>query len=110
MNKQNLLKNTTDYYDELIRSLRDPLEAAAYLQASYDEYQEDGNSEAFLLALRNIAKAQGGITKLSEKTKLNRQNLHRILSKNGNPTLNTFGIIIKELGFSLVIIPSAQLC
>ena len=67
MNKQKLLKNTTSYYDELISSLHDPIEAAAYLQSSYDEYQEDGCSEAFLLALRNVAKAQDGIEKLSEK-------------------------------------------
>ncbi len=30
---------------------------------------------------------QGGIGKLSEKTDLNRQNLYRILSDKGNPTL-----------------------
>ncbi len=106
MSKQKLLKNTTSYYDELIQSLRDPEEAAAYLQVAFDEYQEDDNMEAFLLALRNVAQAKGGISKLATKTDLNRQSLYRTLSKSGNPKLHTLGVIIKELGFSFSITPN----
>ncbi|MBS0286127.1 MAG: putative addiction module antidote protein [Proteobacteria bacterium] len=101
------MKNTVSYEDNLIDSLKDPEEAAIYLQVAFDEYQEDGHMEAFLLALSNVAKAQGGIAKLAEKTNLNRQNLYRILSKTGNPTLDTLGAIIKQLGFVLTIRPIA---
>lgn len=106
MNKQKLLKNTTSYNEKLIQSLRDPEEAAAYLQAAFDEYQEDENMEAFLLALRNVAQARGGISELAKKTDLNRQSLYRTLSKSGNPKLYTLGAIIKELGFSFTITPN----
>ena len=63
----------------------------------------EGRSEALLIALRNITDAQGGMTELARKTHLNRQNLYNILSKKGNPRLDTFGLILKGLGFKLTI-------
>ena len=44
----------------MIDTVREPLEAAAYLQASFEAYEQDGNEEAFLLALRTIVDAQVG--------------------------------------------------
>lgn len=103
MNKENLLKNTTSYHDDLIASLKNPDEAYSYLQVAVEEYQEDNDAEALLVALRNVALAQGGMTKLAQKTHLNRQNLYKILSQKGNPRLDTFGIVLKGLGFKLSI-------
>lgn len=103
MNKERLLKNTLDYHDDLIKSLKDPAEAYGYLQVALEEYQEDNNTEALLVALRNVAEAQGGMTKLAQKTHLNRQNLYKILSKKGNPRLDNFGLILNGLGFKLSI-------
>lgn len=103
MNKTNLIKNTASYHDGLIAALEDPSEAYAYLQVAVEEYQEDNDTEALLVALRNITDAQGGMTVLAEKTHLNRQNLYNVLSKKGNPRLNTFGMILKGLGFKLTI-------
>ncbi len=103
MNKDKLIKNTASYHEELIASLKDPNEAYGYLQVAIEEYQIDNDSEALLVALRNITDAQGGMTKLALKTHLNRQNLYSILSKKGNPRLDTFGLILKGLGFKLTI-------
>lgn len=47
MNKKTLLKETGSFHDLLIESLVNPKKAAAYLQIALDEYQEDGDSEAF---------------------------------------------------------------
>ena len=47
-----------DYHDYLIGILADPEEAIAYLQASVEEYQKDGDTVAFLIALESIAEAQ----------------------------------------------------
>lgn len=44
-----------------------------------------GVSDEFLMALRNVADAHGGIGVLSDITTLNRQNLYRMLSEDGNP-------------------------
>jgi probable addiction module antidote protein len=103
VDKEHILKNTESYHDELIQSLKDSDEAFGYLQVALEEYQEDHNTEALLVALRNVAMAQGGIAKLAKKTRLNRQNLYNILSKKGNPRLDTFGSIIQGLGFKLAI-------
>ncbi len=46
---------SVSYQDNLIDALRDPLEAAAYLNAALEE----DSTELFLLALRNVAQARG---------------------------------------------------
>ena len=104
-----LEKNTADYHEKLISSLRDPDEAIAYLKVALEEYEKDNDSEFFLLALRNIAEAKGGISMLAKKTQLNRQNLYRALSGKGNPTFMTLETIIHGLGFRLSIEPLGKM-
>lgn len=49
-------------YEEFLRQhLSDSEEARGYLEVAIEEYEEDGDKEAFLLALRNVAEARGGI-------------------------------------------------
>lgn len=103
MTKQKIRKFTADYNEWLISSLRNKKEAAAYLQVALEEYQKDGDMDAFLLALRYVAEAQGGIAKLAQKTHLNRESLYRTLSVRGNPRLQTIGLLLKALGFGLSI-------
>jgi DNA-binding phage protein len=67
MNKDIIEKHTTDYHQELIESLKSQDEAEAYLQVALDEYDNDGDYEAFMIALKNLAEAQGGINQLSKK-------------------------------------------
>jgi len=89
--------------------MQDPNEASEYLKASLNEYEKDGNIEAFLIAIRTVADAQGGIAELARKTELNRQSLYRTLSKNGNPRLKTLDIILNSLGFKLTVEPISSL-
>jgi probable addiction module antidote protein len=86
-----------DYYQGLLEDLEDESQAAAHLDAAL----EDKDPRVFLLALRNVALAQGGIQKLARKTKLHRVNLNRILSEKGNPELQSLASIFKEMGFRL---------
>lgn len=95
--------NTASYHEELILALQDPEEALAYLNEALEEYESDGDYEAFMLALKHLAEAKGGINRLAESTHLNRQNLYRVLSKNGNPRLDTLSAVIHGLGFKLAI-------
>lgn len=101
--KSQLDSSTSDYHEQLINLLKSKKEAKLYLQVALEEYEEDGNSEAFMLALRNITEAQGGVNTLAKKTSLNRQNLYRTLSSRGNPRFSTLGNIIHALGFRLSI-------
>jgi len=93
------------YEDSLRERLADSEYARVFLDVALEEYEQDGNTEAFLLALRDVAEAQGGLTKLAEQTKLNRQNLYKALSAEGNPQLKTLGAVLHELGFRLSIEP-----
>ncbi len=103
MTKHKIRQKTGNYAEWLIHSLKNKKEAAAYLQVALEEYQKDGDLEAFLLALRYVAEAQGGIGKLAKKTHLNRESLYKTLSSNGNPKLQTIGLLLKGLGFEFFI-------
>jgi len=50
-----------DYHEELIEYLKDHDEAAAYLNAAWEESLkgDDESEQLFLMALRNVAEAQG---------------------------------------------------
>lgn len=103
MKSNHVEKHTADYHADLIDSLKDSDEALAYLQVALEEYDDDGDYEAFMIALRNLAEAKGGINRLARTTHLNRQNLYRVLSKSGNPRLDTLSNIIHSLGFRLSV-------
>ncbi len=77
--------------------------AAGYLTASFDE-----GEEAFLLALKDVAEARGGIGSLAKTTALNREGLYAVLSKNGNPRLSTLSAIMDALGMKLEFSPKLQ--
>jgi DNA-binding phage protein len=66
-------KRLLDYQEELTRSLQDPDEALAYLNAALI----DDDPGVFLLALKNVLEAQGGdMSALAKKAHLNRENLY----------------------------------
>ncbi len=81
--------------------LSDPHEAQAYLELAIEEYAQDADAGAFLLALRRVADAQGGMGRLAAEAGLNRQALYTTLSAEGNPRLDTLTRILKSLGFRL---------
>jgi len=86
-----------------IEKLADIEEARKYIATAIENYGCEGGDIAFLLALRDVAKAQGGIGKLAEKTGLNRQNLYKALSAKGNPKFLTIEQILSGLGFRLAV-------
>jgi len=91
-------KLTKNYKDDLIKDLRNPKEAAEYLNAAL----QDGNQEIFLMALRDVAAARG-IKNISKQTSLNRENMYRMLSNEGNPNLSSLSTILDNLGLKLAI-------
>lgn len=88
--------------------LNDPERAQAYLEVALEEYAIDHNTSALLLALKDIAAAQGGLGKLAQQTNLNRAHIYKTLSREGNPRLDTLEKILNSLGFRLSIEPLAR--
>jgi probable addiction module antidote protein len=88
------------FLDWLIERLRDPKEARAYFDAILEECKSCDEEEAkklILLALKDIAEAQGGVSELAAKTKLGRPSLYKTLSPEGNPKLSTLLAITSAL-------------
>lgn len=99
MNREAILKHTTSYKEELIQDLKDPEEAQAYLEAAVEAYERDGDTGALLLAMRDVAEAQGGIGQLAKRTAISRQHLYDILAGKHNPRLDNWLNILSGLGF-----------
>ncbi len=93
------MRKSKAYQPDLIKSLQDTREAEEYLNAALEE----DDPELFLLALRNVAEAHGGVASLAEKTKLNRESLYRMLSERGNPELKSLDALLHAMGFRLAV-------
>ena len=105
MKAKRKLSSFPKYEEKLHEALRDGEEAKFYLQAAMSDYQQEGDMSCLLLAIRDVVKARGGMTALSEKTKLSRESLYKALSNTGNPQFSTLWIILSALGFHFVIEP-----
>lgn len=81
---------------EMLRN--DPEMVVEYLRTAFDELDEEGGESAFLMALRHVVKAQGGMAVVAERAKVSRESLYRALSPKGNPTLRTMTAVIKATG------------
>ena len=80
-----------------LERLRDPETAAAYLSIAAKE----DDLAAFLQALRNVTEAMGGVSRIAARTGLNRQQLYRTLSRDGNPELRSLTKILDASGVRL---------
>jgi len=92
-------KRLIDYQEQLLQDLQDPKEAIAYLNAAL----MDEDPRIFLLALKNVVAAQGKMSTVAKKTKLNRENLYRMLSEKGNPKLTSIVPVLNALGLHLSV-------
>ena len=90
---------TESYRERLLESLKDPEEAAQYLNACL----EDEDSRVFLMALRDVADAHGGIRALSRDARLNRESLYRMLSESGNPSLDSLTAVLNACRLRLAV-------
>ena len=77
-------KRTSSYHDSLLNDLRDPQEAANYVNAAI----EDGSTETLLLALRNVAEANK-MARVAKGAGVTREAIYRMLSRSGNPRLSS---------------------
>ena len=100
------MRKYRNYEEGLTVRLADPAYAKEYLSIALEEYDEDGNIEAFLLALRDVVNAQGGLSKLEPQINLSREELHEVFSENTTlqfKTFETMGVILHGLGFKFSI-------
>ena len=91
---------TSSYRQSLLTSLRDPVEASAYLNAALED-----SPEAFLKALKNVAQARP-MAQVAREAGIQSETLYRAFSENGNPTFETLSSVLAALGMKLSIAPN----
>lgn len=91
------LKNLSETFHN---ELKDPEFAAGYLQAALEE----NDLGTFLVALRDVVQANGGMAKTAQETELGRESLYKTLSENGSPQFLTIQAVLKSLGLQFSII------
>lgn len=94
-------KRTRKYEKSLNDSLKNPVEAAAYLSVHLEKDGDD-SEELFLVALGDVAKAYG-ISEIAQDTGLGRESLYKALSADGNPKLTTLKALLDSMGLRLSV-------
>ncbi|WP_339494396.1 helix-turn-helix domain-containing transcriptional regulator [Pseudomonas sp. RA_105y_Pfl2_P56] len=92
---------TRSHEDSVLQMLRDEAFALEYLSVALEEIDEDGGEDSFLVAIRRVAEARGGLLNLSLNTGLNRANLYRSLAVGGDPKLSTILKVLQALGVGM---------
>jgi probable addiction module antidote protein len=93
---------TVDYDEVIIEMLREDKDfEKAYIESALQEYFEDGDKAAFLIALRHIVSAKGGVGKLAKISQVSREHLYYMLSEKGNPSIEKLVALLKGLGYRL---------
>lgn len=87
-----------DYLNDV---LKDPVEAAAYIEA----VMELDDPAALLVALRHVAKAHG-MAEVARRADVGDKTLFKALSANGNPTLTTVHKVLAAVGLRLSVTPA----
>jgi DNA-binding phage protein len=96
--KKEKMPTSKSYQDYLIDSLKDPQEAAAYL----DAVLEDCTHDELLLALRNVVQARQAAEN-SSQVPLNRDIIQKIFAADTNLELSVLLKLLGELGFKLSV-------
>lgn len=86
------------YHSYLIKSLKDPLEAAAYLEAAL----EDGNAEQVALAIKNVAEAQRSHPENSTQ-EIEQNDRDRSNFQGDNLDLSQISALLNKLGLKLSV-------
>ena len=87
------------YHSYLIESLKDPAEAAAYL----DAVLEDGELESILLALKNVAEARRDLVSISDSLNAHWEMCYQLLSRGEVPSILLVSSLLHDLGLKLSV-------
>ncbi len=88
----------------MLEKLKDSKEALQHVSFVLRDSGAYEPGDLFVL-LRDIAKAQGGLSKLAQKTGLSRENLYGALSFEGKPRFETIQQVLAALGMRLTVEP-----
>jgi DNA-binding phage protein len=94
-----MMPRSTSYHEKLIKDLKDPLEAAAYIEVVLEE----GDPKMLSKALKNVIEAQGGINKLSAQVKDCYEKLDVMLLEKREVEFYCLTALLDALGLQLAV-------
>jgi probable addiction module antidote protein len=78
-------------------------EDPAYAVELLNSILADGDQSELLIALRQMAKAFGGVQSIADTAQLSTTQLYRTLSPTGNPVLSNLSAILNAMGLRLAV-------
>jgi probable addiction module antidote protein len=96
-----MLKDISEIFEEDLKN-------AEYCAGLLKMCLEEESFDVFLVNLRDIVKARGGMTELAKTTGLGRESLYKSLSAEGNPEFKTIVTILKALGLTVDFTPMVK--
>lgn len=103
MKTETILKQTTNFRDDLLKDLTDTEFAMYYIEAALADYKEDGNTESIWLALRDVVEAQAAVSELSNRTGIDADTLLHTLSNEDAPRLDILNTIVNAFECQLPV-------
>lgn len=93
------MPRSISYHEELIEALKDPLEAAPYIEVVLEE----GDPKMLRKALKNVIEARGGVSLVSEQVKQSYDKLDQMLGENGEIEFYCLSALLDALGLQLAV-------
>ncbi|GAB4194861.1 MAG: hypothetical protein Fur006_40850 [Coleofasciculaceae cyanobacterium] len=103
---KNVKMPTSDsWLDSLIESLKDPEEAAAYIEVALELEEKDPQPDMLRLTLKDVVEARVRMNNLSEEAQRSYEKLDKILLETGGVEIYGLVELLDALGFRLAITP-----
>src|SRR3989442_7929013 len=96
---------TREYKETVLQRIRRDRKFARAFYAEAMNALLDGETAEALSMLRDLVHAEITFKELARQTGLGEKTLHRMLSRNGNPTMRHLGLILKSIAEDLGITP-----
>ncbi|MEH2369710.1 helix-turn-helix domain-containing transcriptional regulator [Nostoc sp.] len=93
------MPKSTSYHEKLIEGLKDPLEAAAYIEIVLEE----GDPKMLSKALKNVIEAKGGIEEFSVQFKQVYDKLEQVLSEKEEIEFYCLNALLDALGLHFAV-------
>ena len=107
-NIDKILKENIKHDDVVKEHLQDVNEQALWLQVALDEYLQDGDFDAFYMALEKVIEVRNiSVRKMSKDLDLSRSNIIKLLEGQTKtaPKIDTLVKIFDYLNFKIKILP-----
>ena len=83
--------------------LQKPGAIKEFLNATLEQYMEDGDFNGFYRSLEYVIKAQDNISDFAKKTKISRATLYDIFKGKKEPKIQTLAKILAALGYKIQV-------